>query len=119
MWEKVAEALNNCYSPAFNMDKRLVRDHIGILVNRYKKKTKTEEKATLITPDEPKELDNLWGEIIALEETADAELQEITAEKRGKIESDRAKAEDIRMKQWKRCQQPKKGESGEMEVKLK
>ena len=59
MWEKVAEALNNCSSPAFNMDKRLVRDHIGILVNRYKKKTKTEEKATLITPDEPKELDNL------------------------------------------------------------
>ena len=40
-------------------------------------------------PDEPTELDNLLEEIIALEETADAELKEITAEKRGKIESDR------------------------------
>ena len=116
MWEKVAEALNNCSSPAFNVDKRSVRDHVGILVNRYKKKLRAEEKATGITPDEPTELDNLLEEIIALEETADAELQEITAEKRGKIESDRAKAEDIRMKAMEKVSATKKRESVEMEV---
>ena len=51
-----------------------------------------------------------------MEETADAELQEITAEKRGKIESDRAKAEDIRMKAMEKVSATKKRESGEMEV---
>ena len=116
MWEKVAEALNNCSSPAFNVDKRSVRDHVGILVNRYKKKLRAEEKATGITPDEPTELDNLLEEIIALEETADAELQEITTEKREKIESDRAKAEDIRMKAMEKVSATKKRESVEMEV---
>ena len=40
-------------------------------------------------PDEPTELDNLLEEIIVFEETAYAELKEITAEKRGKIERDR------------------------------
>ena len=44
MWEKVVEALNNCTSPAFNVDKRWVHDHVGILVNRYKKNLRAEEK---------------------------------------------------------------------------
>ena len=33
-----------CTSPAFNVDKRWVHDHVGILVNWYKKNLRAEEK---------------------------------------------------------------------------
>ena len=60
----------------FRVDKRSVRDHVGILVYKHKKKLLAEEKATGITPDEPTELENLLDMIIALEESGEAELQE-------------------------------------------
>ena len=90
--------LNNCSCLVFNVHKRSLRDHVGILQNRHKKKLRAEEKATGIVPDEPTELENLLEQIIALEESAEAEQQETGREKNRKIESDRAKAEDIRLK---------------------
>ena len=56
MWEKVADTLNKCTVPKFRVDKRSVRDHVGILVYKHKKKLLAEERATEITPDEPTEL---------------------------------------------------------------
>ena len=61
MWEKIADTLNKCSVPKFRVDKRSVRDHVGILVYKHKKKLQAEEKATGITgitgitPDEPTE----------------------------------------------------------------
>ena len=73
MWEKIADVLNKCTVHQFRVDKRSVRDHVGILVNKYKRKVRAEEKASGIAPDEPTELDNLLDTIIALEESADAQ----------------------------------------------
>ena len=51
MWEKIADTLNNCAVPKFRVDKRSVRDHVGNLIYKHKKKLQAEEKATGITPD--------------------------------------------------------------------
>ena len=51
MWEKIADTLNKCAVPKFRVDKQSVRDHLGILVYKHKKKLQAEEKATGITPD--------------------------------------------------------------------
>ena len=59
---------------------------------------RAEEKATGIVPDELTELENLLEQIIALEESAEAEQQEAGREKNRNIDSDRPKAEDIRLK---------------------
>ena len=67
IWEKIADTLNKCSVPKFFVDKRSVRDHVGIVVNRHKKKLRDEEKASGITPDEPSELDLALDTIIALE----------------------------------------------------
>ena len=40
MWEKIADTLNKCTVPKFRVDKRSVRDHVGILVYNYKHKKK-------------------------------------------------------------------------------
>lgn len=95
----MATTLNNCSCLVFNVDKRSVRDHVVILQNRHKKKLRAEEKATGIVPDEPTELKNLLEQIIAWNwESAEAEQQETGREKNREIESDRAKAEDSRLK---------------------
>jgi hypothetical protein len=100
--------LNDCQFPVFNVDKRGVRDHIGNIQNRHKKKIKAEEKATGIAPDEPSDLDDSLEQIIALEESSEAEVQDASAEKKAKLEKDKAKAEDIRLKAMEKLSNTKK-----------
>ena len=115
VWEKVAATLNNCAYPVFNVDKRSVRDHVGILQNRHKKKLRAEEKASGITPDEPTELENLLEEIIALEESAEAEQQELDQEKGRRMEINKGKAADIRLKAMEKLSETQKRQSAEIE----
>ncbi|CAH3180031.1 unnamed protein product, partial [Porites lobata] len=86
----------------------LLRDHVGILVYKHKKKLLVEEKATGITPDEPTELENLLDMIIALEESGEAELQETQGAASKKRQYDRAKAEDVRLKAMEELSETKK-----------
>lgn len=119
MWEKIAQILNECTVLRFSVDKRSVRDHMGILVNKHKRKVRTEEKASGIAPDEPSELENLLDTIIALEESSEAESQELRAEKNEKCENDRAKAEDARLKEMEKLSETRKRSSGSEEEKPK
>ena len=48
MWEKIADTLKKYTVPKFRVDKRSVRDHVGILVYKHKKKLLAEEKATFL-----------------------------------------------------------------------
>ena len=111
MWEKIADTLNKCSVPKFRVDKRSVRDHVGILVYKDKKKLQAEEKATGITPDESTELENLLDTIIALEESGEAELQETQGTSSKKLQYDRAKAEDVRLKAMEKLSDTKKRDS--------
>ena len=77
IWEKVADT-EYCTIPKFNVDKRLVREHVGNLITKHKRKLRAED------------------------------LQEMNAEKKGKLERDRAKAEDVRMKAMEKLSETKK-----------
>ncbi|CAH3176016.1 unnamed protein product [Porites lobata] len=92
-------------SEACKVDKRSVRDHVGIVVYKHKKKLLVEEKAIEITPDEPTELENLLDMIIALEESGEEELQGTASKKR---QYDRVKAEDVRLKAMEKLSETKK-----------
>ena len=84
---------------------------MGILVYKHKKKLQAEEKATGITPDESTELENLLDTIIALEESGEAELQETQGTSSKKLQYDRAKAEDVRLKAMEKLSDTKKRDS--------
>ena len=103
--------MNECTVHKFRVDKRSVRDHVRILVNKHKRKVRAEEKASGLPPDEPTELDNRLDTIIAFEESADAKSQEVSAEKSEEIESDRAKAEDARIKAIEKLSETRKRRS--------
>ena len=94
MWEKIAQILNECTVLRFSVDKRSVRDHMGILVNKHQRKVRAKEKASGIAPGEPSLLDT----IIALEESSEAESPELRVKKNEKCENDRAKAEVTRLR---------------------
>ena len=97
--------------PKVRVDKRSVRDHVGILVYEHKKKLQAEEKATGITPDEPTELKNLLNTITALEESGEAELQETQGASSENLQYNRAEAEDVRLKAMEKLLEPKKRDS--------
>ena len=80
--------------PHFIVDKRAVRDHIGILIQRFKRQEDQELKESGITPERT-ELDAAVEQIIAMEESADTETQEAIDENNEKLEADRRKAEDM------------------------
>ena len=113
MWDKIANTLNSCTKPVFAVDKRSVRDHVGILINRIKKNSSAEERSSGITPPEPTELEILLEEIVALEETADAEMKEDDESVKGKAENDKAKATDMRLKAVEKVSETMKRHSDE------
>ena len=86
LWQKIADNLNSIHDPHLNVEKRSVRDHIGILVQRYKRQQAQELRESGTTPERT-ELE----QIIAMEESADCEQQEINDENREKQEVDRKK----------------------------
>ena len=44
-WKKIVDVLNKCPLSQFNVDHRAIRDHINVLVNKYKRKIRAEERA--------------------------------------------------------------------------
>ena len=58
IWDRIANTLNTCPKPVFAVDKRSVRDHVCILINRIKKKLRVEERSSGIAPPELTELEN-------------------------------------------------------------
>ena len=62
----------------------------------------------------PPELENLVEEIMALEETADAEMKEDDESVKGKAEKEKAKATDMRLKALEKVSETMKRHSGEL-----
>ena len=50
IWDRIANTLKTCPKPVFAVDKRSVRDHRGILINRIKKKLRAKERSLDTAP---------------------------------------------------------------------
>ena len=117
LWEKIDISLCQCSTLKFVVDKRSVRDHIGVLIN--KKKMRAEENASGIAPDEPSELDSMLEEIVELEETAVLDQQVVDDEKRDSLEKDREMAQDMRHKAMEKLSETTKRKAKEENEVLK
>ena len=95
LWQKVADTLKNITDPVFYVDKRSVRDHIGVLVQRFKRKEAKELKESGTTPTKT-EVDVAIEQIIAMEESADEQHDLEDGEKKGKMEGKTLKAVEMR-----------------------
>ena len=118
LWQKIDDNLNSVKDPHFIVDKRAVRDHIGILIQRFKRQEAQELKERGITPERTK-LDAAVEQIIAIEESADTELQEAIDESKETPEADKRKAEDMREKAMETIGKTQKRKSEEGSSKAK
>ena len=66
LWQSIADNLNQMEKPQFRVTKRAVSERYNLLVGKFQKKMKEEERASEISP-EMSELDQLLEEIVAME----------------------------------------------------
>ncbi|XP_078363532.1 uncharacterized protein LOC144647728 [Oculina patagonica] len=108
VWGEVALRLNGTNYPKFKVSKRSVRERLTLLVNKYKEKTKKEEQGSGIECDDETELEKALSEIIEKDQAADLERKQNSNTLTKKNESDKASAEESRLKAMERLGQTKK-----------
>ena len=96
-WTKIANELNAINHLRFTVNQKSVRDRLKLLIQRFKRKTRDEERETGINPDET-ELDMALEEIVDLTDEANQEYEEESEKKKKKLEDDRKKAEELRQR---------------------
>ena len=72
-----------------------------------------ERSLSIASPEPTAELKNLVEEIMAVEETVNAEMKEDDESVKGKAEKEKAKATDMRLKALEKVSETKKRHSGE------
>ncbi|KAL9954111.1 hypothetical protein ACROYT_G041607 [Oculina patagonica] len=108
VWGEVALRLNGTNYPKFKVSKRSVRERLTLLVNKYKEKMRKEEQGSGIECDDETELEKALSEIIEKEQAADLERKQNSNTLTKKNESDKASAEESRLKAMERLGQTKK-----------
>ena len=93
IWSQIAERLNEASSCKFNVGQKSLRDHLKLLMQKYKQKMKMEERAIGIDT-EMTETDVMLEEICEKEEVA--EQTDETEKKKAKAEKETA--EKMRLK---------------------
>lgn len=117
-WTSIANELNAVQEIRFCVTQKAVRDRMKLLVERHKKKTREEESASGISPEES-EIDEALDTIIELIDDAEQHFEKDSYEKQQKIENNRKQAEELRVKAMESYGESRKRqlESGESEPK--
>ena len=120
LWEEISTNLNTTSGVRFFVTKRSVRDHLNILIKRYRKKMNTEERSTGVSP-EPTELDQALADIIEMEEVASTSQEIDEALIKEKEDTDKQKAESMRKMAMEKLGETQKRavEEGEQENHIK
>ncbi|XP_068747071.1 putative uncharacterized protein DDB_G0274435 [Montipora capricornis] len=108
IWGEIAQNLNGLSSPKFTVRTRSVRDRLTLLLKKYKEKMRNEEQGSGMKCDEETELEMALSDIIEKEQAADLERKENTNTLTKKNETDKASAEESRLKALERLGQTKK-----------
>ena len=95
LWEEISTNLNTTSGVRFFVTKRSVRDHLNILIKRYRKKMNAEERSSGVSP-EPTELDQALANIIEMEEAASTSQEIDEAVVKEKEDTDKQKAGSMR-----------------------
>ena len=118
--EEISTNLNSTTGVRFFVTKRSVRDHLNILIKRYRRKMNAEERSTGVSP-EPTELDQALADIIEMEEVASTSQETDKAVRKEKEDTDKQKAESIRKMAMEKLGETQKRavEEGEQENHMK
>ena len=113
LWQSMADHLNSIPQPKFKVSKRAVRERFTLLVEKFKKKMKAEEKASGIDT-EINQLDVLLEEVVEKEEEFDKDQ----SGHKTKEDQSKAEANDMRLKVMESLKESKIRRSEEHEKQL-
>jgi len=97
VWKRISEALNALEKPAFRVHERSVRDHLNLLMKKFKKKENEEARASGIACEEENEIDKGLRDIVNLFSDHERHLQEENEQRKQKLETEAAQAEELRL----------------------
>ena len=95
LWEEISTNLNSTSGVRFFVTKRSVRDHLNILIKKYKKKMTAEERSTGVSP-ELTELDQALADIVEMEVVASTSQEIDETARKEKEDTDKHRAESMR-----------------------
>ena len=117
-WTSIANELNAVQEIRFCVTQKAVRDRMKLLVERHKKKTREEESASGISPEES-EIDEALNTIIELIDDAEQHFEKDSTKNSKTTENNRKQAEELRVEAMESYRESRKRqlESGESEPK--
>lgn len=105
VWDEIADTLNNIKDPKFKVSKQSIREHFQLLLSKFITKMKTEQ----------------WASGIEVKETEVDKAMEVfrrgTAKR--KAESDKASAEEVRLRVTEKLSEIKKRKNDEEDCSVK
>lgn len=104
IWSQIAERLNEAPSCKFSVRQKSLRDHLKLLMQKYKQKMRMEERASGIDT-EMTEIDVILEDVCEKEEVA--EQTDETEKKKAKAE--KGTAEKVRLKAMETLSESQKG----------
>ena len=117
IWSQIAERLNEASSCKFNVGQKSLRDHLKLLMQKYKEKMRMDERASGIDT-EMTETDVMLEEICEKEEVA--EQTDETEKKKAKAEKETAEKMRLKaMETLSECQKRKNDSNEETQWKKK
>ena len=97
IWKRISEALNSMEKPKFKVTDRSIRDHLNVLMKKFRKKENEERKASGIELDEESELDKAMRDIIELFDDHEKQQLEENQQKKEKAAAEASQAEEFRL----------------------
>jgi len=97
IWKRISEVLNALEHPAFIVTDRSCRDHLNLLITKFKKIDNKNEKASGIEVNEETELEKGLCDIIELFNDQERITKEESQAKKKKMEEEAAKAQKFRL----------------------
>ena len=120
IWKLIAESLNALENPKYTVNHRSVREKYTLMEKNYKKKSRDEEKASGITPDELTDTEKAMEEIISKFEEIELNAAKEKENKNNAAEKEREIATDMRLQCMETFSDTKKRkDSGSSESKKK
>ena len=96
VWKRISEALNALEEPVFKVTDRSTRDHLNLLMKKFKRVENEENRASGIEVDEDTEVKRALRDIIELFEDHEKLVQEEAKAKKEKLEIEASQAAELR-----------------------
>ncbi|XP_065645970.1 uncharacterized protein LOC136076595 [Hydra vulgaris] len=106
-WEKISNSLNGLPEPYFKVTGRSTRDHVNLLIEKFKKKDAEENKASGITCDLT-DYDVAIANVYERFQQSESNFKDLLVQNNAKVDADNLQAIEMRKRSLETCSESEK-----------